>query len=399
MIKSMLDNDQYKFMMQQAALLLGYGNVPVEYKFHCRTPNVDLIQAMNHLNEGLNEILDLRMKSHDLDYLESMRYIKPAYLSFMKDFRFREEYLKINYTFEDGLKVPEIRIRGPFFHTTLFEVPLLATISESWSRLNPANEDVAWRRLKASINEAKIYQSDESIVQLPPDFYFADFGTRRRRKYDWQDKVVAYLKQNHPGSFVGTSNVHLARKHGIKSIGTQAHEWYQLHQQLDYRLIDFQKAALENWVKVYRGDLGIALADIINTDAFLKDFDDTFFCKLFDGVREDSEKVPVEFGHKIINFYIRKNINPRTKSIVFSNSLTFNKASDIWQELHNLIGLSFGIGQHLMNNWGVEGLNIVIKMVSCNGQPVAKISNSPGKGMCESPEFVSYLKTVFGVLD
>jgi nicotinate phosphoribosyltransferase len=274
---------------------------------------------------------------------------------------------------------------------------MLSIISESWSRITEGSENVAWELLKSSIDEAKIYHKDESIFQLPKGFRFADFATRRRRTYEWHDKVINYLKENHPGNFVGTSNMHLARKHNIKPIGTQAHEWYQLHQQLDYRLANFQKAALENWVKIYRGDLGIALADIINTDAFLRDFDDTYFCKLFDGVREDSEPDPIAFGHRIANFYISKGINPRSKTIVFSNGLTFAKAFQIWEALHNLIGISFGIGQHLANNWGVPSLNIVIKMIMCNGQPVAKISNSPGKGMCEDDQFVSYLKNVFQV--
>lgn len=396
MIQSMLDNDQYKFMMQQAALLLGYGNVPVEYKFKCRTPDVDLLPAQFHLNEGLQSIFDLKMNSADLDYLETMRYIKPEYLSFLKHFRFDKEYVSVDFKFADDLKVPEIRIKGPFFHTTLFEVPLLATISESWSRLDTeSSEPAAWNLLNTSLGKAYVPGS----TSFPESFYFADFGTRRRRNYEWQYKALQYLKLNFPKNLVGTSNVHLARQFGIKPIGTQAHEWYQLHQQLDYKLIDFQKAALENWVKVYRGDLGIALADIINTDAFLRDFDDTYFCKLFDGVREDSEKDPIKFGHRIANFYLSKHINPRTKSIVFSNSLTFEKAYKIWAELHGIINISFGIGTHLMNNWGYPALNIVLKMVSCNGQPVAKISNSPGKGMCESPEFESYLKTVFQVRD
>jgi nicotinate phosphoribosyltransferase len=391
----MLDNDQYKFMMQQAALKLGYANVPVEYKFKCRTPDVDLLPAQWHLNEGLAELLDLRMKSEDLDYLETMRYISPEYLSFLKNFRFERQYIYTDFVFDDGLKVPILRIKGPFFHTTLFEVPLLAIISESWSRLHEGTEDVARRLFDASIENAYVYDTNE----LPEDFFWADFGTRRRRSYDWHHKQVAHQAARFPKNFVGTSNVHLAREFNLKAIGTQAHEWYQLHQQLDYRLIDFQKAALENWVKVYRGDLGIALADIINTDAFLKDFNDTFFCKLFDGVREDSEPDPIEFGHKIVNFYISKHINPRTKSIIFSNNLTFEKAYKIWEALHNLIEVSFGIGTHLTNNWGTPALNIVIKMVKCNDQPVAKISNSPGKGMCESPEFVSYLKSVFQVVD
>lgn len=394
MIRSMLDNDQYKFMMQQAALKLGYANVPVEYKFKCRTPDVDILPAQMHLNEGINEIYNLRMKSEDLDYLETMRYITPEYLSFLKNFRFEPQYVSADFKFANDLKVPEIRIKGPFFYTTLFEVPLLATISESWSRINEGSEEIALELLTTSMAKA---WTDNGV--FPEDFYWADFGTRRRRTYEWHDKTVKLQKEKFPNNFVGTSNVHLARKHKVKAIGTQAHEWYQLHQQLDYRLANSQKAALENWVKVYRGDLGIALADIINTDAFLRDFDDTYFCKLFDGVREDSEKDPINFGHRIANFYISKNINPRSKTIVFSNSLTFEKAYKIWGELHNIIPISFGIGTHLTNNWGVPALNIVIKMVNCNGQPVAKISNSPGKGMCESPEFESYLKTVFQVTD
>lgn len=399
MIRSMLDNDQYKFMMQQAALKLGFANVPVEYKFKCRTPDVDLTQLNDHINEGTADLLKLRFTSDDLDYLETMRYVSPEYLSFLKNFRFERQYIYLTTEVENGKTVPSLRIKGPFFHTTLFEVPLLAIISESWSRVNPGNEYYAQTLLEESLRDATLYDSDESIVAMPKDFYFADFGTRRRRTYDWQNKSVKYLKDYHQSNFVGTSNVHIARKHSLTPIGTQAHEWYQLHQQLDYRLSNFQKAALENWVKVYRGDLGIALADIINTDAFLRDFDDTYFCKLFDGVREDSEKNPIQFGHRIANFYISKKINPRTKTIVFSNSLTFKEAFKIWKQLHNIINVSFGIGTHLTNNWENPALNIVLKMVRCNNQPVAKISNSPGKGMCESPEFVSYLKTVFQVKD
>lgn len=401
MIQSMLDNDQYKFMMQQAALKLGYANVPVEYKFKCRNPYLqrhNLVKCQNHFEEGLTKLLDLRMTSEDLDYLESMRYITPEYLSFLKHFRFENSY------FWYDLEEQELRIKGPFFYTTLFEVPLLAIISESWSRINEGDENVARELLGKSMADAQNERNE-----FPNHFRFADFGTRRRRSYDWHSKVVKYLKDEYPNNFVGTSNVHLAKKYNIKPIGTQAHEWYQLHQQLDYRLINSQKAALENWVRVYRGDLGIALSDTINTDAFLRDFDDTYFCKLFDGVREDSEPDPIKFGHRIANFYISKHINPRSKTIIFSNSLTFKKAYEIWKELHNIINVSFGIGTHLTNNWrtnekhenwktqSLNTLNIVIKMVRCNSQPVAKISNSPGKGMCEDPEFVSYLKSVFQV--
>jgi nicotinate phosphoribosyltransferase len=198
-------------------------------------------------------------------------------------------------------------------------------------------------------------------------------------------------------NFVGTSNVYLAMMHDLKAIGTMSHEWFQAHQQLKWRLVDSQKMALRNWVRVFGGDLGIALSDIINTDAFLRDFDDPLLWKLFDGVREDSEEDPIKFGHRIVNFYLSKGVDPMTKTIVFSNGLDFPTAFKIYDELKNLIKLSFGIGTKFTNDWNVAALRMVIKMVSCNNAPVAKISNCPGKGMSESPEFVSYLKTVYQV--
>jgi nicotinate phosphoribosyltransferase len=236
------------------------------------------------------------------------------------------------------------------------------------------------------------------MLNIPEGFKFADFGTRRRRDSKWHEHaVLTAIKCAGPQHFVGTSNVYLAMNHIIKAIGTMSHEWFQAHQQLKWRLVDSQKMALRNWVRVFGGDLGIALSDIINTDAFLKDFDDPLLWKLFDGVREDSEEDPIKFGHRIVNFYLSKGVDPMTKTIVFSNGLDFPTAFKIYDELKNLIKLSFGIGTKFTNDWNVAALRMVIKMVSCNNAPVAKISNCPGKGMSESPEFVSYLKTVYQV--
>jgi nicotinate phosphoribosyltransferase len=203
--------------------------------------------------------------------------------------------------------------------------------------------------------------------------------------------------ENASKNFAGTSNIYLAKKYNIKPIGTMAHEWIMAHQQLNYRVGECQKMAFENWVKVYRGDLGIALTDTINTESFLKDFDEPLFYKLFDGVREDSEPDLIKFGHKIINFYLLRKIDPKTKTIVYSNNLTFPKAIKIYEQLHNLINLSFGIGSNLTNDTDQQRIDIVMKMIQCNGQPVAKISNEPSRGMCESPEFYNYLKKVFQI--
>ena len=385
MLISLLDNDQYVFTMQQAFLKLGFGAIPCEMTFKCRTPDVDLLPAMNEMNEGLNDLFTLRLKPDELDYMRSLRYFSKEYLSFLKTFRFDPEYISVDYGFDDGLKVPKIKIRGPIFYVMPFEVPILATISQAFGNLMTGNETYAYKILY------------EKLEGIPDGFRFADFGTRRRRSFDWQGKVIEFCMGTCPDNFIGTSNMYYAMKHGLKPIGTHAHFWFQAHQQLGYRLIDSQKMALENWVKVYRGDLGIALSDTINTDAFLRDFDDSYFIKLFDGVREDSEEDPIKFGHRIANFYLANHINPRDKTIVFSNGLNFPKAYKIYEELHNIINVSFGIGTNLTNDWGLPALNIVIKMTRCNDQPVAKISNAPGKGMCEDVEFESYLKSVFQV--
>ncbi|WP_122856759.1 nicotinate phosphoribosyltransferase, partial [Pseudomonas viridiflava] len=228
-------------------------------------------------------------------------------------------------------------------------------------------------------------------------FKVADFGTRRRISYLAQEEVVRTMMRDFPGEFVGTSNIQLAREFNIRAVGTQAHEWFQAHQQLGPRLVDSQKAALDGWIKEYRGDPGLTLADCINQDAFLRDFD-SYYAKLFDGCRHDSGD-PLVWGDRMIAHYESLRIDPQTKTLIFSDGLNLgDKALRILRHFRGRINVSFGIGTDLTN--GVEGvkpLSIVMKMVNCQGQPVAKISDAPGKSQCESPEFLSYLKQVFQV--
>jgi len=383
MFNSMLDNDMYKFTMQNALFKLGFAAVPVEYKFHCRTDGINFAALLSKLNDKLNQLYDLKFTKDDLDYLHSIRYLSSDYIGFLKYFRFDDDYVKVKY--DAHTNYIDLRIIGPWFPTILFEVPMLSMISEIYAELQHGNIDTARLNLR------------QGLEGMPEDFKFADFGTRRRHSSEWHEELINTLLVHTGKQFVGTSNLFLAKKYNLTPIGTMAHEWLQAHQQLKYKLVDSQKMALENWVRVYRGDLGIALSDTINTDAFLKDFEDPFLHKLFDGVREDSEPDPIKFGHRIVNFYRDHKIDSKSKTIVFSNGLDFQKAYKIYWELHNLINCSFGIGTKLTNNWDFNPLNIVIKMVSCNGMPVAKISNSPGKRMCESPEFESYLKMVYQV--
>jgi len=224
---------------------------------------------------------------------------------------------------------------------------------------------------------------------------FVDFGTRRRFSKVYQYLILEALI--HPPFEVnlkGTSNVEFAKIFQLTPIGTMAHEWLQAHQALT-RVIDSQKVALEVWAKEYRGDLGIALSDVVGFDAFLRDFD-PYFAKLFDGCRHDSGD-PYEWCNKLIKHYENMGIDPRTKTAVFSDGLSFEKAVDIFSEFCHKINVSFGIGTFLTNIHTFETLQIVIKMIECNGHPVAKISDSKGKGMCEDRSYLNYLKKTFEI--
>ena len=382
-VKSLLDNDQYKFTMQQALLKLGYGAVPVRYKFKCRNKGIDFTKMAGDIFGEIMLLSELMLTRDEYDYMRSLPYISEEYLQFLKYYRHDPDLIHMMLE-DDGTLV--IEPEGSWFRTILLEVPILSIVSEVFGRYQPQEN----KNIETSRSVLK-----SNLAMLPDDLNFADFGTRRRHSYEWHDEVVQTCKKKK--GFVGTSNVHFAMMYGLKPIGTMAHEWLMAHQQLDYRVADSQKMALENWIKVYRGNLGIALSDVINTTAFLRDFSDPLFYKLFDGVREDSEPNPEAFGRKMIEFYKSRKIDPTTKTVVFSNGLDFSKMMYLHHVLRYHINVSFGIGTKLTNAWEYIPLNIVLKMVTCNGQPVAKISNSPGKGMCESESYINYIKEVYGV--
>ena len=222
-----------------------------------------------------------------------------------------------------------------------------------------------------------------------------DFGLRRRFSGAWQREVVQRMQEGLPKVFRGTSNVLLAKELGLVPIGTMAHEYLQTFQATGVRLRDHQKAALEDWVQEYRGDLGTALTDVVGMDAFLADFD-LYFAKLFDGLRHDSGD-PVVWGEKALAHYAKLRIDPHTKRLVFSDGLTVAKAIELYRHFADRVQLGFGIGTHLSNDLGPKPLNIVMKLTHANGQPVAKLSDSPGKTLCEDETFLAYLRQVFGV--
>jgi nicotinate phosphoribosyltransferase len=386
-IESLLDTDLYKFTMMQV-VLHHFPGAQVEYEFRCRTPGVDLSPDVEAVHAGIEHLCRLRFREEELAYLRGLRFMKSDFVDFLGLFQFNRKYIAVERTPEPpGLA---IRIRGPWLHTILYEIPVLAMVSEIYFRRTQPKPDFeeGRRRLAAKI---------ETVRQLEPslDFKISDFGTRRRFSRAWQDEVVGTLKREIPERFAGTSNVWLAMKHGVTPLGTMAHEYMQACQALGPRLRDSQVFAFDTWAKEYRGDLGIALSDTYGMDAFLRDFD-MYFCKLFDGARHDSGD-PFEWGERMIAHYRRNRVDPRTKMLVFSDQLSIPLAIEIARRFQGRALTAFGVGTNLTNDLGYEPLNIVIKMTECNGQPVAKVSDAPGKTVSKDPGYLAYLRQVFGL--
>jgi len=386
-IQSLLDSDLYKFSMMQV-VLHHFPGAQAEYRFRCRTAGVDLRPWIDEIREEVGRLCGLRFREDELAYLRSLRFMKSDFVDFLALFHFNEKYLRIGPG--EGQGGMEIAIHGPWLHTILFEIPVLAIVSEVYFRRTQPRPDLAEgrRRLKAKIDLVR-------TVEPELGFKISDFGTRRRFSLAWHEEVLQTLKREVPEYFAGTSNVWFAMRNNLTPLGTMAHEYMQACQALGPRLRDSQTFAFDMWAKEYRGDLGIALSDTYGLEAFLRDFD-MYFCKLFDGARHDSGD-PFEWGERMIEHYRRNRVDARTKTLIFSDQLSFPLAIEIARRFHGRARTSFGIGTNLTNDLGYEPINIVIKMTECNGQPVAKVSDSPGKTVSTDAGYLRYLRQVFGL--
>ncbi len=393
-IHSLLDTDLYKFTMLQV-VLHKFPQTHSVYHFRCRNLEdtvYPLVDILDDLNEQLDHLCNLKYKEDELQYLRKLRFIKSDFVDYLELFQLKRRFIQASIDAEGRL---DIRIEGPMVQAMMFEIFVLAIVNELYfSRIKT---DQVWaegeRRLKAKLE--LIQQYEKSQQPNDPPFLVSDFGTRRRYSFEWQKHVVAAFHKTVPNVFRGTSNVLLAKELNITPIGTMAHEFLQAFQALDVRLRDFQKAALETWVQEYRGDLGIALTDVVGMDAFLRDFD-LYFAKLFDGLRHDSGD-PYEWGDKAYAHYRKLKIDTKTKMLTFSDGLNLPKAWELHQYFKDRFQVSFGIGTNLTNDMGQTPLNIVLKLVECNGQSVAKISDSPGKTMTDNDTFLAYLRQVFQI--
>lgn len=383
-LHSLLDTDAYKLHMQQA-VFHHYYDVDVAAEFRCRGDDLLGIYA-DAIREQVDAMQDLALSESEYQWLSGLPFFKADYLAWLRAFRYNPAQVRIS---NNNGKL-DIRLQGPWREVIMWEVPLLAVISEVVHRYR--SPDVV---LSQALNhlEEKLQDFGRLTADLDMSgFHLMDFGTRRRFSRHVQQGIVERLKQE--PWFIGTSNYDLARRLTLTPMGTQAHEWFQAHQQISPDLANSQRAALQAWLEEYPDQLGIALTDCITMDAFLRDFGPEFATR-YQGLRHDSGD-PVEWGEKAIAHYERMGIDPLTKTLIFSDNLDLPKAIELYRHFMTRVKLGFGIGTRLTCDIpGVKPLNIVIKLVECNGKPVAKLSDSPGKTICHDKAFVRALRKAF----
>lgn len=387
-ITSLLDTDLYKFTMMQV-VLHHFPGAQVEYRFNCRNKGVDLAPYIDEIREEIEWLATLRFRERELDYLRGLRFIKSDFVDFLGLFQLNTKYITVERSDKENGGIA-IVVKGPWLHTILFEIPVLAIVNEVYFRNTQPIPDYAEGR-KRLREKIALVRNDPQMQGV----HIADYGTRRRFSRLWHDEVLLTLKEQLQDKLAGTSNVMYAVKHGLTPLGTMAHEYLQACQALGPRLRDSQVFGFETWAREYRGDLGIALSDVYGMDAFLRDFD-MYFCKLFDGARHDSGD-PVTWGERLIAHYEKMRVDPKTKTLVFSDALTFPKIVELYKRFKDRARVAFGVGTNLTNDLGYTPLQIVIKMVRCNGQPVAKLTDSPEKNLCEDEAYLAYLRQVFQI--
>lgn len=388
-ITSLLENDMYKFSMGQA-IYHQFSDYKTTWTFKCRNTDVKFTAEMvEEIKEQIKAYCKLRFTEDELIYLENIKWIKGSYVDFLRLWQPRFEDFEITADAECGLS---IEIRGTWLNTSMYEIPTLAIVNEVYFRMN-----YDYDTLIASFKE----RLEEKFTNLKSGKWyvgvFSEFGLRRRLSAEAQELVVekfSHLNDTaHCASrFVGTSNVYLAKKFGLTPVGTMAHEWIMCVGQGNHKHNPAYSNwyALDAWVKEYGVLNGTALTDAITTDCFLKDFQLTY-ATLFSGVRHDSGD-PIEWGEKMIKHYENLRIDAKTKTLLFSDSLNFERADKLFRHFNGRAKVAFGIGTYLSNDTIATPLNIVMKTTLCNGQDVAKISDTPGKGMCKNPAYVDYLQ-------
>lgn len=395
-ITSLLETDMYKFSMGQA-IYHQFSDYKTTWTFKCRNKDVHFTEEMvEEIREQIKHFCTLRFTEDELDYLENVKWMKGSYVDFLRLWQARYADFKITTDAECGLSIETF---GTWLNTSMYEIPTLAIVNEVYFRMAyDYNEllDSFKERLSAKVaaleaDDADGTEGKETVYRLGS---FSEFGLRRRLSAEAQELAVKALSEaDYKGNslFVGTSNVYLAKKYNLTPVGTMAHEWIMCTGQGNHKHNPAYSNwyALDAWVKEYGVLNGIALTDTITTDCFLKDFQLTY-STLFSGVRHDSGD-PFAWGEKLIAHYEALGIDPKRKTLLFSDSLDFARADKLRKTFKDRVTVAFGIGTYIANDTCEEPLNIVMKTTACNGMDVAKISDTPGKEMCKNEEYVDYL--------
>lgn len=380
-VESLLDTDLYKFNMNQV-IFHKHTDLIGEYHFKCRNEEVIFTRDMlDEINEQINHLCTLRFRKAELNYLRSIRFIKDDYVEFLRLWHPIRDYVTTSLSEDGELK---IIVKGPLFSAMQFEIYLLEIVNEVYFRtLYDEGELLRSARYKLREKIKRFKNGDYT-------FSFADFGSRRRLSRAWMDEAIATMKKELP-NMIGTSNVYFAYKYNLIPIGTYAHEYVQMYQGIDSIPLAYTNHyAMQDWYDEYKGDNGTALTDTLTTDLFLLDFDRAMVNN-YQGVRHDSGD-PYEWGEKILAHYEKYGVDTTTKTLLFSDSLNFDKAQALYDYFKDRAKVAFGIGTFVMNDTIVQPLNIVIKLQYVNGRPVAKISDGTGKTMSDDEEYLKYLK-------
>jgi nicotinate phosphoribosyltransferase len=380
-IHSLLDTDLYKFTMMQT-VLHHFPAAQAEYRFFCRGEGEDLRPIAHAVHAEVEQLAALRLTGAERGWLSSLPWFSADFIDHLARFRFDPRQVSVR----PGKEQLEITVRGPWQAAILFEVPLLAIVNETWFRtqVDKLNYATALMRLG---------HKAELMEQAGADLSVTEFGTRRRFSRAWHEEVLTGFARLAPRALAGTSNMDLARRLDLAPMGTMAHEYLQACQVLAPSLPEAQVFALDTWLEEYQGALGTALTDTYGLDAFLADFDERL-ARAYSGVRHDSGD-PFKWTERMLAHYEKLGIDPREKTLIYSNGLSVPRALELFEHYHHRARIGFGIGTNLTNDMGAQPLDIVIKMTHLNGQAVAKLSDDPGKAVSPDPVYLANLRDVY----
>lgn len=397
-ITSLLSLDLYKLSMGQV-IYSRYADYNTTWAFKCRNKDVHFTPEMvEEVKEQIKYYCSLSFTEDELDYIHNIGskngkkgWIHSSYVNYLRLWKPRFEDFEIDDNAESGIR---IRAKGTWLNTSMYEIPVLAIVNEVYFRMAHDYDKLLEVHKRNTDNKIKDLISGKYKIGA-----FSEFGLRRRLSEEAQDyavqELVKYNKDYKGSVCVGTSNVYLAKKYGITPVGTMAHEFLQCVGQGNPK----HNPAYSNWycMKAWTDFYGIKngtyLTDILGDELCRMDMGETF-ATLFSGVRNDSGDMK-KWADDWINHYEDLGIDPKTKTLLFSNSLDFERADELVKYVNGRAKTAFGIGTWLANDLegsGVKPLNIVMKVVKCNGSDVVKLSDDDGKSMCENPEYVEYIK-------